>query len=140
MQLAACCKTGHSVPASAVEIDRGCLLAYRHLLNTKTKSCSTLSLVQNLEIVASHAKLADDGKTMLYPSTYSDDPRMGMTAPGWANFTPTPMSIGALEVWYWSMDAADLVRQRSSLLKAVITAFPCVSLPFLAVPLRSHRT
>eukprot|EP01051_Picozoa_sp_SAG22_P001788 SAG22_NODE_74_length_22289_cov_65.265119_8_plen_84_part_00 len=32
------------------------------------------------------------------------------------------------------------VRQRSSLLKAVITAFPCVSLPFLAVPLRSHRT
>eukprot|EP01051_Picozoa_sp_SAG22_P015564 SAG22_NODE_2051_length_3077_cov_41.063465_5_plen_195_part_00 len=31
------------------------------------------------------------------------------------------------------------VRQRSSLLKAVITAFPCVSLPFLAVPLRSHR-
>eukprot|EP01051_Picozoa_sp_SAG22_P025526 SAG22_NODE_7607_length_724_cov_3.267200_1_plen_87_part_10 len=36
--------------------------------------------------------------------------------------------------------AADPVRQRSSLLKAVITAFPCVSLPFLAVPLRSQRT
>eukprot|EP01051_Picozoa_sp_SAG22_P017827 SAG22_NODE_2844_length_2161_cov_4.195441_4_plen_178_part_00 len=32
------------------------------------------------------------------------------------------------------------VRQRSSLLKAVTTAFPCVSLPLLAVPLRSHRT
>eukprot|EP01051_Picozoa_sp_SAG22_P007863 SAG22_NODE_570_length_9013_cov_4.251739_8_plen_517_part_00 len=32
------------------------------------------------------------------------------------------------------------VRQWSSLLKAVITAFPCVSLPFFAVPLRSHRT
>eukprot|EP01051_Picozoa_sp_SAG22_P005991 SAG22_NODE_375_length_11547_cov_12.885657_10_plen_253_part_00 len=32
------------------------------------------------------------------------------------------------------------VRQRSSLLKAVITAFPSVSLPFLAVPLCSHRT
>eukprot|EP01051_Picozoa_sp_SAG22_P019362 SAG22_NODE_3550_length_1649_cov_3.387742_2_plen_154_part_00 len=32
------------------------------------------------------------------------------------------------------------MRQRSSLLKAVITAFPSVSLPFLAVPLRSHRT
>eukprot|EP01051_Picozoa_sp_SAG22_P033533 SAG22_NODE_14729_length_366_cov_1.730337_1_plen_109_part_10 len=32
------------------------------------------------------------------------------------------------------------VRQRSSLLKAVITAFPSVSLPFFAVPLRSHRT
>eukprot|EP01051_Picozoa_sp_SAG22_P006443 SAG22_NODE_422_length_10687_cov_4.448149_4_plen_250_part_00 len=32
------------------------------------------------------------------------------------------------------------VRQRSSLLKAVITAFPSVSLPFLAVPLLSHRT
>eukprot|EP01043_Picozoa_sp_COSAG02_P093008 COSAG02_NODE_29562_length_567_cov_0.583333_1_plen_66_part_01 len=30
------------------------------------------------------------------------------------------------------------VRQRSSLLKAVITAFPSVSLPFLAVPLRSR--
>eukprot|EP01051_Picozoa_sp_SAG22_P015232 SAG22_NODE_1963_length_3241_cov_3.416932_3_plen_81_part_00 len=34
----------------------------------------------------------------------------------------------------------ELVRQRSSLLKAVITAFPCVSLHFLAVPLRSQRT
>eukprot|EP01051_Picozoa_sp_SAG22_P016202 SAG22_NODE_2244_length_2796_cov_2.378198_4_plen_211_part_00 len=32
------------------------------------------------------------------------------------------------------------VRQRSSPLKAVITAFPCVSLPFLAVQLLSHRT
>eukprot|EP01051_Picozoa_sp_SAG22_P010823 SAG22_NODE_995_length_6117_cov_3.445995_3_plen_328_part_00 len=32
------------------------------------------------------------------------------------------------------------VRQRSSLLKAVFTDFPSVSLPFLAVPLRSHRT
>eukprot|EP01051_Picozoa_sp_SAG22_P002004 SAG22_NODE_85_length_21510_cov_6.472187_10_plen_423_part_00 len=32
------------------------------------------------------------------------------------------------------------VRQRSSLLKAVITAFPFVSLPFLAAPLRSQRT
>eukprot|EP01051_Picozoa_sp_SAG22_P008860 SAG22_NODE_700_length_7794_cov_27.105263_4_plen_151_part_01 len=36
--------------------------------------------------------------------------------------------------------AHGLVRQRSSLLKAVITAFPCVSLPFLAVPLLSQRT
>eukprot|EP01051_Picozoa_sp_SAG22_P018597 SAG22_NODE_3176_length_1874_cov_2.059155_1_plen_284_part_00 len=35
---------------------------------------------------------------------------------------------------------AAAVRQRSSLLKAVITAFPCVSLPFLAVPLRSQPT
>eukprot|EP01051_Picozoa_sp_SAG22_P020023 SAG22_NODE_3890_length_1481_cov_1.711288_2_plen_107_part_00 len=33
-----------------------------------------------------------------------------------------------------------LVRQRSSLLKAVITAFPSVSLPFLAVPLLSQPT
>eukprot|EP01051_Picozoa_sp_SAG22_P011028 SAG22_NODE_1030_length_5937_cov_2.536485_2_plen_168_part_00 len=32
------------------------------------------------------------------------------------------------------------VRQRSSLFKAVITAFPCVSLPFFAVPLLSQRT
>eukprot|EP01051_Picozoa_sp_SAG22_P013951 SAG22_NODE_1626_length_3956_cov_2.706767_4_plen_62_part_00 len=39
--------------------------------------------------------------------------------------------------------AADLrqVRQHlSSLLKAVITAFPSVSLPFLAVPLLSRRS
>eukprot|EP01051_Picozoa_sp_SAG22_P011951 SAG22_NODE_1198_length_5193_cov_12.289360_4_plen_445_part_00 len=35
---------------------------------------------------------------------------------------------------------AEAVRQRSSLLKAVITAFTCVSLPFLAVPLLSQRT
>eukprot|EP01051_Picozoa_sp_SAG22_P008335 SAG22_NODE_629_length_8389_cov_6.069723_6_plen_342_part_00 len=33
-----------------------------------------------------------------------------------------------------------MVRQRSSPLKAVITAFPRVSLPFLAVPLLSQRT
>eukprot|EP01051_Picozoa_sp_SAG22_P006482 SAG22_NODE_425_length_10628_cov_3.420458_4_plen_380_part_00 len=32
------------------------------------------------------------------------------------------------------------MRQRSSLLKAGITAFPCVSLPFLAVPLLSQPT
>eukprot|EP01051_Picozoa_sp_SAG22_P019486 SAG22_NODE_3612_length_1616_cov_1.926170_3_plen_179_part_00 len=32
------------------------------------------------------------------------------------------------------------VRQRSCFLKAVITAFPSVSLPFLAVPLLSQRT
>eukprot|EP01051_Picozoa_sp_SAG22_P008510 SAG22_NODE_653_length_8139_cov_13.407711_3_plen_254_part_00 len=39
------------------------------------------------------------------------------------------------------LDVADAtVRQRSSLLKAVITAFPSVSLPFLAVPLRSQPT
>eukprot|EP01051_Picozoa_sp_SAG22_P008376 SAG22_NODE_635_length_8370_cov_33.081127_5_plen_100_part_00 len=33
-----------------------------------------------------------------------------------------------------------VVRQRSSLLKAVITAFPSVSLPFLVAPLRSQPT
>eukprot|EP01051_Picozoa_sp_SAG22_P030308 SAG22_NODE_11686_length_473_cov_2.085561_1_plen_82_part_00 len=32
------------------------------------------------------------------------------------------------------------MRQRSSLLKAVIAAFPCVSLPFFAVPLLSQRS
>eukprot|EP01051_Picozoa_sp_SAG22_P002467 SAG22_NODE_110_length_19679_cov_45.046527_19_plen_496_part_00 len=42
--------------------------------------------------------------------------------------------------WLGSYWQTALVRQRSSLLKAVITAFPSVSLPFLAVPLRSHRT
>eukprot|EP01051_Picozoa_sp_SAG22_P002712 SAG22_NODE_123_length_18914_cov_28.993410_12_plen_98_part_00 len=38
------------------------------------------------------------------------------------------------------LQASNKVRQRSSLLKAVITAFPSVSLPFLAVPLLSQRT
>ena len=29
---------------------------------------------------------------------------------GWCNFSETPLSIGALEVWYWSNDPADLPR------------------------------
>eukprot|EP01051_Picozoa_sp_SAG22_P006314 SAG22_NODE_407_length_10957_cov_5.081691_7_plen_463_part_00 len=40
----------------------------------------------------------------------------------------------------WARGTNTQVRQRSSLLKAVITAFPSVSLPFLAVPLLSQRT
>ncbi|MCH8102905.1 MAG: hypothetical protein IIB28_07110 [Chloroflexi bacterium] len=39
-----------------------------------------------------------DGTTM-YPHMYGDD--------GWYDFTPDPLSVGALEVYYWSMDEAD---------------------------------
>eukprot|EP01051_Picozoa_sp_SAG22_P002970 SAG22_NODE_138_length_18031_cov_5.796621_18_plen_331_part_00 len=65
---------------------------------------------------------------------------------------PAPMSQSTGPSASWEIEGQDgtwealspadcaAVRQRSSLLKAVITAFPSVSLPFLAVPLRSHRT
>eukprot|EP01051_Picozoa_sp_SAG22_P002258 SAG22_NODE_99_length_20560_cov_128.669029_23_plen_1058_part_00 len=53
-------------------------------------------------------------------------------------------NIGHVPATGWDADAGfegwAEVRQRSSLLKAVITAFPCVSLPFFAVPLLSQRT
>jgi hypothetical protein len=42
-----------------------------------------------------------DGQTM-YPTMYGDD--------GWYAFTPRKYSYGALNVWYWSMDAADRKR------------------------------
>jgi len=42
-----------------------------------------------------------DGKEM-YPSMYGDD--------GWYNYTPSPWSSGALEVYYWSMKDADRSR------------------------------
>eukprot|EP01051_Picozoa_sp_SAG22_P007926 SAG22_NODE_576_length_8982_cov_21.167736_9_plen_184_part_00 len=49
-------------------------------------------------------------------------------------------SVAAPAVRELVLVGAGKVRQWSSLLKAVITAFPFVSLPFLAVPLRSQRT
>jgi hypothetical protein len=42
-----------------------------------------------------------DGQ-MMYPTMYGDD--------GWYAFTPRKYSYGALNVWYWSMDAADRKR------------------------------
>eukprot|EP01052_Picozoa_sp_SAG31_P065382 SAG31_NODE_24210_length_486_cov_1.984496_1_plen_162_part_11 len=58
-----------------------------------------------LEVVASNAKTV--GEKTLYPLCYSDDPRMGQTAPDWCNWSETPLQIGALEVWYWSQDPKD---------------------------------
>jgi hypothetical protein len=40
-----------------------------------------------------------DGRTM-YPYSYGDE--------GWYNWRPEPFAAGALEVYYWSMDHADL--------------------------------
>eukprot|EP01051_Picozoa_sp_SAG22_P014516 SAG22_NODE_1772_length_3611_cov_11.428815_1_plen_357_part_10 len=51
-----------------------------------------------------------------------------------------PAGAAAWQAALWAAVPQYRVRQRSSLLKAVITAFPSVSLPFLTVPLRSHRT
>jgi hypothetical protein len=42
-----------------------------------------------------------DGQ-MMYPHSFGDD--------GWYNFQPQPFDSGALEVYYWSMDRADLRR------------------------------
>ena len=40
-----------------------------------------------------------DGRTM-YPHMYGDD--------GWYDYQESPYSQGALDVYYWSMDKADL--------------------------------
>ncbi len=42
-----------------------------------------------------------DGVTM-YPNMHGDD--------GWYDFSPEPLSVGALEIYYWSMDKADRAR------------------------------
>eukprot|EP01051_Picozoa_sp_SAG22_P014675 SAG22_NODE_1817_length_3516_cov_34.397425_2_plen_208_part_00 len=50
---------------------------------------------------------------------------------------------GATDCEHFVLDGQDYLAMGEAtvmLLKAVITAFPCVSLPFLAVPLLSHRT
>eukprot|EP01051_Picozoa_sp_SAG22_P015058 SAG22_NODE_1916_length_3316_cov_6.514454_4_plen_394_part_00 len=67
--------------------------------------------------------------------------RLGVGAerlPEWAAIAAHRLDVYATNVGGGS--AGRQVRQRSSLLKAVITAFPPVSLPFLAVPLLSQRT
>jgi len=54
--------------------------------------------------VNENAKVSD-GQT-LYPHMHGDD--------GWYDFRPDPFSVGALEVYYWSMDRADLPRVESN--------------------------
>ena len=53
-----------------------------------------------IENVNANAKI--DGGQTLYPHMHGDD--------GWYDYTPEPFSAGALEVYYWSMDRADLPR------------------------------
>jgi hypothetical protein len=53
-----------------------------------------------IDLVNENAKVVD-GQTM-YPRSYGDE--------GWYNFQPEPFDEGAIEVYYWSMDRADLDR------------------------------
>ena len=57
-----------------------------------------------IDAVNANAK-DSDGQT-LYPHMHGDD--------GWYDFRPDPFSVGALEVYYWSMDRADLPRVESN--------------------------
>jgi len=49
-----------------------------------------------------NANSKSSGGQTLYPHMYGDE--------GWYDYTPEPFSTGALEVYYWSMDRADLGR------------------------------
>ena len=51
-----------------------------------------------IENVNANAKVS--GGQTLYPHMHGDD--------GWYDYTPQPFSAGAMEVYYWSMDRADL--------------------------------
>ena len=53
-----------------------------------------------IEAVNANAKESDGQR--LYPHMHGDD--------GWYDYTPEPFSVGALEVYYWSMQTADLDR------------------------------
>ncbi len=55
---------------------------------------------QMIDKINSNAKKVD-GQTM-YPHMYGDE--------GWYDYTPSPYSQGALEVYYWSMERDDLER------------------------------
>ena len=55
---------------------------------------------QMFDIVNANAQKID-GRTM-YPTMFGDQ--------GWYNFRPEPFAPGALELYYWSMDPADLAR------------------------------
>ena len=49
-----------------------------------------------------NANSKTSGGQTLYPHMYGDE--------GWYDYTPEPFDTGALEVYYWSMDRADLGR------------------------------
>ena len=49
-----------------------------------------------------NANSKTSGGQTLYPHMYGDK--------GWYDYTPEPFNTGALEVYYWSMDRADLAR------------------------------
>ena len=53
-----------------------------------------------IDAVNSHATTAN-GRTQ-YPTMYGAD--------GWYGWSNQPWSVGALNIWYWSMNAADLAR------------------------------
>ena len=53
-----------------------------------------------IEAVNANAKESDGQR--LYPHMHGDD--------SWYDYTPVPFSVGALEVYYWSMQTADLDR------------------------------
>ena len=53
-----------------------------------------------IDNVNANSKISD-GQT-LYPHMHGDE--------GWYDYTPEPFNTGALEVYYWSMDRADLPR------------------------------
>ena len=55
---------------------------------------------QQIDKINSNAKVVD-GKQM-YPHMFGDD--------GWYDYSPAPYSLGALDVYYWSMERADLKR------------------------------
>ena len=67
-----------------------------------------------LDVVSSNSRIID-GKRM-YPHGYSDKgPGIAggcgnIGTPDWVDFKETPMAIGAAEIYYWSMDPADLER------------------------------
>eukprot|EP01051_Picozoa_sp_SAG22_P011558 SAG22_NODE_1123_length_5488_cov_53.464465_7_plen_205_part_00 len=131
--------------ATAVQLDasRGPGAAARRLAEF-VLSARVFGVVEQL--LHPEAGSGPAGKTALYQLLLVRSPSAEMPPP------PPPGGPSGTDPRNWhrdhrpdrsgplSMLQTDLVRQRSSLLKAVITAFSCVSLPFLAVPLRSYMT
>ena len=57
-----------------------------------------------IDAVNSHSRVVDGRRE--YPTMYGAD--------GWYGWQPQPWNVGALEVWYWSMSAADRARVGSN--------------------------
>ena len=55
---------------------------------------------QQIDKINSHAKLVDGEQQ--FPHMFGDD--------GWYDYSPSPYSLGALDVYYWSMERDDLKR------------------------------